>query len=78
MRILHLSSLYPPEQVGGAELMVETLARTQAGLLRVLQERTFTPLGATTERHVDVRILVATHRDLAAEMARGAFREDLY
>src|SRR6478609_4004224 len=32
MRILHLSSLYPPEQVGGAELMVETLARTQAGL----------------------------------------------
>lgn len=31
MRILHLSSLYPPEQVGGAELMVETLARTQAG-----------------------------------------------
>ncbi|MCJ2049725.1 glycosyltransferase family 4 protein [Methylobacterium sp. J-070] len=32
MRILHLSSLYPPEQVGGAELMVETLARSQAGL----------------------------------------------
>ncbi|XYD07973.1 glycosyltransferase family 4 protein [Methylobacterium sp. NMS12] len=32
MRILHLSSLYPPEQVGGAELMVETLARTQAEL----------------------------------------------
>ena len=32
MRILHLSSLYAPEQVGGAELMVETLARTQAGL----------------------------------------------
>lgn len=31
MRILHLSSLYPPEQVGGAELMVETLARSQAG-----------------------------------------------
>ena len=32
MRILHLSSLYPPEQVGGAELMVETLARSQSGL----------------------------------------------
>ncbi|MCJ2136287.1 glycosyltransferase family 4 protein [Methylobacterium sp. J-026] len=32
MRILHLSSLYPPEQVGGAELMVETLARLQADL----------------------------------------------
>src|ERR1051325_649236 len=32
MRILHLSSLYSPEQVGGAELMVETLARTQADL----------------------------------------------
>lgn len=32
MRILHLNSLYPPEQVGGAELMVETLARTQAAL----------------------------------------------
>jgi glycogen(starch) synthase len=32
MRILHLSSLYPPEQIGGAELMVETLARSQADL----------------------------------------------
>ncbi|WP_436449805.1 hypothetical protein, partial [Enterococcus faecium] len=31
-RILHLSSLYPPEQIGGAELMVETLARSQADL----------------------------------------------
>jgi len=50
----------------------------QAKLLRTLQEGTIRPVGATTEKQVDVRILCATNRDLAAEVERGAFRQDLY
>jgi transcriptional regulator with PAS, ATPase and Fis domain len=50
----------------------------QVRLLRVLQERTFEPLGAVHTRTTDARIITATHRDLAAETRRGAFREDLY
>jgi two-component system NtrC family response regulator len=49
----------------------------QAKLLRVLQERTVTPLGGKPVA-VDVRILAATHRDLAASVREGAFREDLF
>lgn len=50
----------------------------QVRLLRVLQERTFEPLGAVRTRTTDARIITATHRDLAAETRRGTFREDLY
>jgi Nif-specific regulatory protein len=50
----------------------------QAKLLRLLQERRFERVGGRETLEVDVRIIVATHRDLAAEVARGAFREDLY
>jgi len=49
----------------------------QASLLRVLQEKEITRLGETRSRKVDVRILVATHKDLAAESRVGRFREDL-
>jgi DNA-binding NtrC family response regulator len=51
---------------------------TQARLLRVIQEREFTPLGDTTPRRVDVRIIAATNIDLKEAVRQGAFREDLY
>ena len=49
----------------------------QARLLRVLQERVFTPVGATQTRTTDVRVISATHRALREEVEEGRFREDL-
>lgn len=50
----------------------------QAKLLRAIQERRIRPLGSTQEDLVDVRIISATHKDLAAEVQQGNFRQDLY
>lgn len=50
----------------------------QARLLRVLQDRTYEPLGGTRSESTDARIMVATNKDLAEQVRRGVFREDLY
>ena len=50
----------------------------QAKLLRAIQERSVRPVGAVAEVPVNVRLLSATHKDLAAEVAAGQFRQDLY
>jgi Nif-specific regulatory protein len=50
----------------------------QAKLLRALQEGTIRPVGSTQEKQVDVRIICATNRNLATEVEKGQFRQDLY
>jgi two-component system, NtrC family, response regulator AtoC len=50
----------------------------QVKLLRVLEEQQVLRVGGRVPRSIDVRVLSATHRDLEAEVARGAFRQDLY
>ncbi|MBP1633707.1 MAG: ntrX [Acidobacteria bacterium] len=52
--------------------------KTQAKVLRVLQEQVFEPVGGTSPVKVDVRVLAATNKDLPAEIRAGRFREDLY
>lgn len=51
---------------------------SQVKLLRVLQERTFEPLGSSKSRKADVRIICATNRNLEEMVADGSFREDLF
>ncbi len=70
------------ETAAGGTLFLDEVAElpvpVQTQLLRVLEERTITPLGSQDARDVDVRLLAATNRDLGAEIAQGRFRLDLY
>ena len=52
--------------------------KTQAKILRLLQEQKFERVGGTKTIHVDVRVIAATNKNLEAEIAAGRFREDLY
>jgi DNA-binding NtrC family response regulator len=70
------------ELARGGTLMLDEIGDVplpmQAKLLRVIQEREYTPLGSTRSEKADVRFVAATHRDLDAMVARGEFREDLF
>jgi DNA-binding NtrC family response regulator len=70
------------EQAEGGTLLLDEIGemdpRLQAKLLRVIQEKEVDRLGGTAPVKVDVRLLAATHRDLAADVAKGRFREDLF
>ena len=70
------------ETAEGGTLFLDEVAdlplHMQVKLLRVIQEKTLRPVGGTGEVTVDVRLLSATHRDLAELVAMGQFREDLF
>jgi two-component system, NtrC family, response regulator HydG len=70
------------EAASGGTLLLDEIGEispaTQTKLLRVLQEREIVRVGENHPRKVDVRVIAATHRDLAAMVKRGEFREDLY
>ncbi|GJD61930.1 sigma-54-dependent Fis family transcriptional regulator [Methylobacterium frigidaeris] len=69
------------QQADGGTLFLDEIGdmplAAQTRLLRVLAEREVTALGATTPQAVDIRVIAATHRDLAALVRDGRFREDL-
>jgi len=70
------------EQAHGGTLFLDEIAdmpmQTQARILRVLTDQSFSRIGGTRMVKVDVRVVSATSRDLQAEIGAGRFREDLY
>ena len=70
------------ERADGGTLFLDEVGdmslKTQARVLRALDEQRFLPVGASNPVHVDVRVIAATNKDLEEEIARGNFREDLF
>ncbi len=70
------------EEADGGTLFLDEIGEMnlnmQSKLLRVLQEKEITRIGSNSAKKIDVRIVIATHRDLAERVRAGAFREDLY
>jgi transcriptional regulator with GAF, ATPase, and Fis domain len=70
------------QQADGGTLFLDEIGdmspEMQSKLLRVLQEREVRPVGSTTQEKVDVRVIVASHRDLFQLVEAGQFREDLF
>ena len=70
------------EQADGGTLFLDEIGELpldiQVKLLRVLETRRITPVGASKDRQVDVRVIAATHRPLEDMIEQGTFREDLY
>lgn len=70
------------EQAAGGTLFLDEIGEidenTQVKILRVLGERTFERVGGNQTLHADVRLLAATNKDLAALVAEGKFRDDLF
>jgi two-component system nitrogen regulation response regulator NtrX len=70
------------ERADGGTLFLDEVGdmslKTQAKVLRALDEQRFYPVGASTPVHVDTRVIAATNKDLEEEIARGNFREDLF
>jgi DNA-binding NtrC family response regulator len=70
------------EVADGGTLFIDEIGELagalQAKLLRVLEDGSMRRVGSVKERHVDVRLLAATNRDMAEEVREGRFREDLY
>ena len=70
------------EQANGGTIFLDEIAdmslKTQAKVLRVLQEQVMERVGGTQRIRVDVRVLAATNKDLSSEIRAGRFREDLY
>jgi two-component system nitrogen regulation response regulator NtrX len=70
------------EMADGGTLFLDEIGdmslKTQARILRILQEKTFERVGGNQTLHTDVRVIAATNKDLEAAIASGSFREDLY
>ncbi|MED0826893.1 sigma-54-dependent Fis family transcriptional regulator [Bacillus pacificus] len=70
------------EQADGGTIFLDEIGEVppemQVALLRVLQERTVTPIGSSKEVPVNIRIITATHKDLLRLVEEGKFRQDLY
>ncbi len=70
------------ESAHGGTLFLDEIAEmsitAQSRLLRVIQEKEITPVGASHNKKVDVRLICATNRNLEEDIAQGKFREDLY